>query len=216
MHRKCAVVVTATTIAALLGACADAPTAPAHQDVPPVSVPQSRIIIDHMAEDQSSADFTVTPSGGYFELGRHGIFFPADAICDPRTSTYGPTEWDKPCQVLREPIRIHAEMRFQDGRHWVDFSPELRFAPSRNWKEAVYIYMSAEKQPRHQEIRPDHRHVAESTTLTILWSPYIGAPGIDESVEDRSLRTFEHKPTGFVFRRIKHFSGYNVRDRSDL
>jgi hypothetical protein len=34
-------------------------------------------------------------------------------------------------------------------------------------------------------------------------------PGIDESVEDSSLRTYVSH-TGYAYRRIKHFSGYNL------
>jgi hypothetical protein len=45
-------------------------------------------------------------------------------------------------------------------------------------------------------------------SLNILWSPAIGVPGIDESLEDPSLRTYVLG--GYAYRRIKHFSGYNV------
>jgi hypothetical protein len=47
-------------------------------------------------------------------------------------------------------------------------------------------------------------------SLSILWSPAIGVPGIDESLEDPSLRTYVSPWSGYAYRRIKHFSGYNV------
>jgi hypothetical protein len=151
-----------------------------------------------MAEDKSSADFTVTPSGGFFQMGKHGIVFPRNVICDPRTSSYGPEHWDDSCNVLREPIRIHAELRQQDGREWIDFTPELRFKPSRWPFQWVWIYMKTDAA------------TAPSPSLDILWSPAIGVPGIDESIDDPTLRTFVSPWSGYAYRRIKHFSGYNV------
>ena len=194
--RWCVLVV----FAALTAACADSAVAPMTDDADllPGGAPRPLIIIDQMAEDLSSADFTVTPTGGSFRMGKHGIIFPPNAICDPATSGYGPAMWDAPCAVLREPIRIHAELRQLDGREWVDFTPALRFRPSVYPFAWVWIYMrtDAAAQP--------------GDSLNILWSPAIGVPGIDESLQDRTLRTYVSPWSGYAYRRIKHFSGYNV------
>ena len=185
---------------AMTTACADSSIAPMpdQAEVLPGGAPRPMIIIDEMAGDESFANFTVTPSGGYFRMGKHGIVFPRNVICDPETSSYGRESWDSKCEILRRPIRIRAELRAQDGREWVDFSPELRFKPSRNPFEWVWIYMRT----------PAARYGGNS--LSILWSPAIGVPGIDESLEDPSLRTYVSPWTGYAYRRIKHFSGYNV------
>jgi hypothetical protein len=187
------------TILVMTAACTDAVAPSSNQtQALPGGAPSPRVIVDWMADDASSADFTVPPSGGSFRLGKHGIVFPANVICDPATSGYGRDVWDKDCKILREPIRIHAEVRQQDGREWVDFTPALRFKPSRKPFEWVWIYM------RTDAARQQHR------SLTILWSPAIGVPGIDESVDDRTLRTYVSPRGGYAYRRIKHFSGYNV------
>jgi hypothetical protein len=187
-------------LVAVMAACADSSVTlrPDQAEVLPGGAPRPNIIIDEMAQDESSADFTVTPSGGYFRMGAHGIVFPRNVICDPATSSYGREFWDAPCRVLREPIRIHAELRVQDGREWVDFSPELRFKPSRRASDWVWIYMHTDA-----ATLPDR-------SLTIVWSPAIGVPGIDESLDDATLRTFVLPWSGYAYRRIKHFSGYNV------
>lgn len=187
-------------LAAVTVACADSSIAPSSDEaeVLPGGAPNFLITIHDMAEDYTSADFTVTPSGGFFQMGRHGIVFPRNAICDPATSSYGPEFWDDDCRVLREPIRIHAELRQQDGREWVDFSPALRFRPARRAVDWVWIYMQTDA-----ATLPD-------PSLNILWSPAIGVPGIDESIDDPTLRTFVSPWTGYAYRRIKHFSGYNV------
>src|SRR5688572_24393168 len=124
----------------LVAACGDA-TGPMRfgRRPMPVGAPTLDIIVDRMAEDSSSADFTVTPTGGVFVIGPHAISFPAHSICDPRTSTYGQGEWDQPCDVLAEPIQIHAEVRNQDGRSWVDFTPSLRFVPADSSNRYVWI-----------------------------------------------------------------------------
>lgn len=191
---------TLVAVVAVAAACADGSIAPTSEsaEVLPGGAPRPMIIVNQMAEDESSADFTVTPSGGFFNMGKHGVFFPRHVICDPATSKYGPEFWDEDCEVLGEPIRIHAELRQQDGREWVDFSPELRFKPSRFALAWVWIYMQTDA-----AVLPDQ-------SLTILWSPAIGVPGIDESLEDPTQRTFVSPWSGYAYRRIKHFSGYNV------
>lgn len=145
--------------------------------------------------DAEAADFTVTSAGGTFEIGPHAIHFPKRAICDPASSTYGPTEWDKPCTVADAPVRIHAELRTVGGYEWVEFSPALRFVPTRR----VVVFM-----------RATALDSGTRRTLNILWSPAKGAPGIDESLTDPTLRTHALPEHGLLYRRIKHFSGYQV------
>lgn len=185
-------------LVAITAACADSSVAPMSNksDVLPGGAPNMLIVVNRMAPDERSAEFTVDQSGGYFRMGKHGIVFPRNVICDPNRSDYGPSFWDEDCRTLRRPILIHAELRTQDGREWVDFTPQLRFKPSRNPSDWVWIYMlvggAAQFDP----------------SLNILWSPAIGVPGIDESLDDPSLRTYVKG--GYAYRRIKHFSGYNV------
>jgi hypothetical protein len=187
----------AIAILCVAPACTDDVAAP--ESAAPVESPMFKVIPTYAA-DMKSADIIVEPSGGVFTLGRHSIWFPANSICDPETSTYGLTEWDKPCAPISEPIRIHAKLREQDGRSWVDFSPELRFVPSNDERRWVYLFMSTRtsERPRRNNVPP------------ILWSPAIGMPGIDESLTDATLKTHWSRQFRGVYRRIKHFSGYNV------
>jgi hypothetical protein len=127
--------------------------------------------------------------------GGHEIFFPRRAVCDPATSTYGVTEWDKPCAVLREPITITAQS-FKDanGRPYVDFSPALRFVPDPK-KEVVLSLRD--------------KAAAEDSSTTINWC---GPDGecVDESLERPELSTRHKAGKGVLERVIKHFSGYNI------
>src|SRR5829696_9283162 len=70
-------------------------TAPA-----PVSLaPQGRPMLDLNggSPDSTSTDFYVGPSGGTFFTGNHAVVIPSQSVCDPATSSYGPSTWDSPC-----------------------------------------------------------------------------------------------------------------------
>lgn len=159
-------------------------------------------VISTYSEDRRSADIIVEPSGGVFTLGAHAVYFPASSICDPELSRYGVTEWDKPCTPITAPIAIHAELREQDGRSWVEFSPDIRFVPSDNPEQWVYLFM--------RTTASDGRKLTRKDAPPIYWSPAIGVVGIDESLEDPTMKTKWDKRLGGVYRRIKHFSIYNV------
>ena len=179
-------------LTALLAACGESAVAP----TAPVVDAGARfnVSIDNMASDLSSADFTVTSTGGVFQMGPHAVYFPAQSICDPASSTYGLTEWDKPCVAATAPIQIHAQLRTVGGYEVVEFTPALRFAPSK-WV-MIYMHSAALKTASHR--------------LSILWSPAQGAPGVDESLTDPTVQTHTLRSYGVLYRRIKHFSGYQV------
>jgi len=183
-----------------VAACSDGVTAPRRATLPK-GAPSLDVIVNHMSEDSTSADFTVTPTGGVFIIGKHAVSFPAYSICDPQTSSYGAAEWDAPCETLTSNIDIHAEVRSLDGRTWVDFTPALRFVPTENADNYVWILMKS-----------DVAATAELSAMSILWAPAIGEEGINEAISDSTLRTYVWRTGGIVFRRIKHFSGYNVPD----
>jgi hypothetical protein len=128
-----------------------------------------------------------------FVIGDHRISFDADAICDPRTSTYGPGEWDAPCEVARKPVRITATAwTDEDGNPRVDFEPALRFRPDAQ----VTLYLK------------DKDRAGDIAGLTILWVDPAGNL-VDESLDDPSVSTYIG-PNGSLYRRVKHFSGYLV------
>jgi hypothetical protein len=188
-----------TIVVAVTAACTDAvaPT-PDQADRLPGGAPRPAIVINEMAADQSYAEFTVDAGGGHFKLGKHRVWIPRNAICDPATSGYGPAYWDADCAVISAPIRMRAELRQQDGREWIYFTPHVRFRPSSNPFQWVWMYMRTDAA------------VERDQPPTILWSPDYGLPGIDESLSDPTLRTLVNPWLGIVYRRIKHFSGYNV------
>ncbi|HKG91637.1 MAG TPA: hypothetical protein VKA84_07100 [Gemmatimonadaceae bacterium] len=188
-------------------ACSDAPTAaPESTTAATLPVPRAAIYVDYMdtVSAVKSADITVTPEGGWFQLGKTGVYFPANTICDPAKSTYGTTEWDKSCTVIRKPIKIHAELDTLNSS-WIVFKPDLRFRPSANSDNWVYLFMYT---PTLEGKYADASELEGKWKIN--WLPGNGLPAVDESLLDKTLRTRQYKNTGYVYRRVKHFSGYMV------
>lgn len=180
------------------GACTDHPVSSVSRSNE-IRIP-SLDIFPTYAPDSMSADIIVTPTGGTFVLGVHSIVFPANSICDP-SSSYGVTEWDAPCVPADTNLTFHVELRRDaTGLSWMDFTPSVRFVPSDDAEEWVVLFMN---------LRANSDTVAEKLP-PILWSPAIGAAGVDEAATDSSLRTYHIPETGIVYRRIKHFSGYQA------
>ena len=148
--------------------------------------------------DSASVDFVISPNGGIVDLGNHAVVFPAQSVCDPATSSYGPGTWDDPCTPLQAPISVHAEVRRVNGQTAVDFTPSLRFVPSDNPARWVWLVMYT----------PSAVGRSDLTGFNILWESALGAPGVDETPLDPSLRTYIDTWRGTSLRRIKHFSGY--------
>src|SRR5687768_10882708 len=91
----------------LLGACSsDAPTtAPA---APKATKADVIVEATTTTEDSIIVNLRVTPTGGWYAIGKSGVYFPPNSICEPATTSYGPTEWDKPCTPATRDIHIVA------------------------------------------------------------------------------------------------------------
>ncbi|MEO7084692.1 MAG: hypothetical protein ABI442_10155 [Gemmatimonadaceae bacterium] len=152
-----------------------------------------------------TSNFTVTSSGGTFTIlnGRYKVTVPADAVCEPTTSTYGATEWNQPCDTLApgRQIAIHAVLSSSGGMG-VDFSPALRFSPSK----VVTIGTDQFANTLKQNVAYYQTHVSLLNYLPI-YSLGGGASSVDFGT-DPSLITHVDFNTGSVWRRVKHFSGY--------
>ena len=148
-------------------------------------------------KENTSADFTVSPWGGVYRIGRHAVVFPAHSVCDPSTSGYGAELWDAACAPSTKGIAVHAVMRKQAGVTWVDFSPELRFVPT-SW---VWLVLNT---PQAKHARGD------LSRFNIAYAESIGGVMVNDAAADPTLRTYVDPYGGTMFRRIKHFSGYFV------
>ena len=191
----------ALALAGMTAACTDAPTVPSTGPVEAMSPS----LVTGMSSVGNDGRFTLTVNPTKeqtFRIGRHKVVFPAGSICDPAQSSYGPTEWDRKCKPLKRPITITADTMTVDGHPFINFSPELRFAPSRNAEQWVMLFM--------EDLSAGDETAASS--LNILWHAPDGTL-VDESLADPTLATsvkLHGIGTATVSRRVKHFSGYLV------
>jgi hypothetical protein len=121
------------------------------------------------------------------------LHFPyaAGSICDPAASSYGPGTWDTPCAAATRPVRIVAKSWLDaHGKVATDFRPALRFVPGLG-KPAVLVL----------------KDVALAGTPVDYCSE---AGCVDEALADPALRAYLDHDNGFVYRAVKHFSGYTV------
>jgi hypothetical protein len=213
MRRNYWLVVANVVVLALVAGCRDAivapeaaapvAAAPASMQLAPAGRPQ--LSLSGGASQNGSTDFIVGPRGGVFFAGNHAVVFPANSICDPAKSSYGPGTWDAPCKPLTSSIKIHAEVRSENGRSWVDFSPSLRFVPTADASRRVWMFMYTPEAIGAK---------GALTSFNIYYFATVGGALVDEAATDPSLRTYVDVRTGISARMIKHFSGYLVSQRS--
>jgi hypothetical protein len=199
------------TIAAITG-CSDSLTSPRGATAKTVTA-GDRPSLDYSGPLRfggfRSSTFTLTPAGGTYSVGDgfYTLTVPKDGVC-VLESSYGPGEWDSPCATLGEgkSIQVTATYGFANGGPVVDFSPELRFSPTAQVTLSTGMYA-----PLLTALRP---WLATNPSLLqyfgMYYTPDLGATATTDAAFDASLVTHINLRTGLVWRRVKHFSGYNV------
>ena len=187
----------AIALTAVTTACAADAVAP---DAPSLARQQETVETSSLTyQDTTITVFFVDPTVSQsYSVGRiHKLWLRAGAICNPLTSSYGPSHWDDPCDPLTIPMLVTAKSWIDaNGHPYIDFSPNLRFRPVGTKRASAELFMK----DRNASIDP---------TTKILYCSSNGSC-IDESIDDPSLATRFDLPNGFVYRKIKHFSGYNI------
>jgi hypothetical protein len=190
-------------LAASLAACSENSMAP-RDTSPTTSVAGGGATAALTSNDTIRFSITIEPwHTTYYYLGQgNSITFPAHSLC-MLGSSYGPTEWDKPCMPAWSSLTVNAKAWLDGSGHArVDFDKHIRFVPSSNpyqWVVLTFADLQASLDP----------------FFNILYCPDTGAC-YDESKLDPSLATVRDPVTGKVTRRIKHFSGYNVAAGDDV
>ena len=163
----------------------EAPTSSAHGTYA-IAYPSNAITYQFVHNPTASATYIV---------GTHMVHFPAYTICDPAVSGYGASTWLNSCPKLTSPIVITATTWIDlFGRAQIDFNNEIRFYKN-NFNQLPAIYLR------------------DPFAAFSSWSrvDYCSASGcVNEAATDAALGTQRDPITGYLFRLIRHFSGYNV------
>lgn len=194
---------TLVTMMAVAG-CQESVSAPPGGSAGPVSMMLApsgspQLSLGSNAQDEDF-DFTVSPAGGTYFFGNNAVVFPSNSICDRSISTYlyGPGTWDTPCVAMTSAQKIHATVRTAKLGTWVDFSPSLRFVPSQDARRWVYLFMYT----------PNVIGATDISKYPILWTPALGANGVNDAVINPTLKTYVDTKSGISMRRMEHFTGY--------
>jgi hypothetical protein len=191
---------------AALAACSENSVAPSSNAASaPTSITGGGASAALTSTDTIRFSITIEPwhQTSYYLGSGNSIVFPAHSLCDVQTSTYGVTEWDKPCvpETSATTVNVKAWLDGQ-GHARVDFDQHLRFVPSNTpaqWVVISFADFQASLDP----------------FFNILYCPTATSVCFDESVNDPTLLTVRNPITGKITRRIKHFSGYNVAAGDD-
>ncbi|HKG93736.1 MAG TPA: hypothetical protein VKA84_17645 [Gemmatimonadaceae bacterium] len=133
-----------------------------------------------------------------FNFSNGFVNFPARSICAP-SSTYGVGTWDAPCTAVDTAVTITAySWKDLRGHPVVVFEPSLRFVTTRNTGVALALFDST---------------ASITNVLPIIWCDDATFTCVDESIADPSVKTsyVVSGSVGYLYRRIKHFSGYMVQ-----
>jgi hypothetical protein len=178
------------TLAALaftLAACSDSPVDPASSTLKPEGA--------HLTLASTSVTTaTLYPQydNVYVSVEGHRIVIPAYSICQVGVSGYGPGFWDKSCTPQTSPIVFTITTSVDtDGSSRVTVKPDVRFVPSKT----VMAYFKDAK----GSVTPGS---------FISYCTLLGC--VDEGKTDAAMTTYRDPSQGIIYRRLKHFSGYNV------
>jgi hypothetical protein len=161
-------------------------------------VPSSRILY---GIPDGTYTITVVPGqAASFDIGGTSrLDIPADGVCDLATSGYGAGTWDAPCSPTAVPVTITVTSQGSNTANpKLDFEPALRFNPAKN----VQLYMYGKNVTASDAKNWLIKYCAQNT---------LGQKAcIDESATDSSLTSSVDYTNQVVFRRIKHFSDYEL------
>ncbi|MCC6771305.1 MAG: hypothetical protein IT360_08850 [Gemmatimonadaceae bacterium] len=141
--------------------------------------------------------FTLDPKAGglvTFGSGHRLVIYPW-AICDPKSSGYGPTTWLNNCIQATTAIKFTIRsFTTKAGRPGTSVMPNVRFAPG----SLVRLYF----------------HDAKLTTFGKVHIPWCNSAGVcvDEGKSDTWQQTYyaPGNPGYWVYRNLRHFSSYIV------
>ena len=134
-----------------------------------------------------------------FRLGPNHLSIPANSVCNLLTSGYGAPYWDRPCLPQLAPVTLTVIIKNASSLHpSIQFFPAMRFNPAKT----VQLFMYA------PQVSP-----TDAQNWLMYYCPDFGSC-VDESRTDSALVTYIDYNNNVLFRRVKHFSGYTVAERT--
>lgn len=139
----------------------------------------------------------------HIALGPNRIDIPANAVCDVGKSGYGPAYWDLPCTPETKPVTLTITVTGAGtDTASVDFQPAMRFNPDKVVTLNFFVASVTKADARNWDI------LYCGTTDTS--GSGSGKKCVNEALTDHDLATHADYTNSVLFRRIKHFSIYQL------
>jgi hypothetical protein len=176
-------------LAFTLAACSDAPVDPASSTN---ALKPEGAHLTIASTSVTTATLYPQYDNVYVSVEGHRITIPAYSICQVGVSGYGPGFWDRPCTPQTGPVVFTITTTVDtDGSSRVSVKPDVRFVPAKQ----VMAYFKD----------------AKGALTPGSYIAYCSVQGCeDEGKTDPSMTTYRDPSQGIIYRRLKHFSGYNV------
>jgi len=152
-----------------------------------------------------------------FSLGPNRLEIPANAVCALGSSSYGAAFWNSPCTPQTAPVQLTVTVRNASSDHpSVDFQPAMRFNPQTNVQLYIYVPNVSQQDAKNWIITycPNSGSGSGSLSTSNSGSGSSSSNGsgqcVNEALTDPDLRTFVDYDASVLFRRLKHFSRYQV------
>jgi hypothetical protein len=153
----------------------------------------------------------MSPEGGKAQIGAFILSYPANAVCDPSTTAYGPSEWHNACETLNEPITITAKYWVENGHLHSDFSPDIRFDPSK-----VVTITTHDQALVGLDSTGQANYAIWYSVRVGEYRYFIDDFAVDPDVATIFSQDSDGLATGFAKRRVFHFSGYLYREGGSI
>lgn len=147
-----------------------------------------------------------------FSLGPNRLEIPAWAVCKVGITNYGPTFWNAPCTPQTTPVQLTVTVKnAASDNPSVDFQPAMRFSPDKVVQLFFYVPNVSQTDAKNWVIT--YCPNAGSGSLSTSTSGSGSSGGcVNEALTDPDLQTFVDYNANMLFRRLKHFSRYQVDD----
>ena len=148
-------------------------------------------------------------------LGPNRLEIPANAVCALGTSSYGAAFWNAPCTPETSPVQLTVTVRnAASDNPSVDFQPAMRFNPEKTVSIFFYVPNVSQSDAKNWIITycPNGGSGSFSTSSSGSGSGSGWSSGkcVNEALTDPDLRTYVDYNASVLFRRLKHFSRYQV------
>ena len=147
-----------------------------------------------------------------FSLGPNRLEIPAYAVCALGVTSYGATFWNAPCAPQTAPVQLTVTVKnAASDNPSVDFQPAMRFSPDKVVQIFFYVPNVSQTDAKNWVITYCPNAGSGSISTSTSGSGSSGSGGcVNEALADPDLQTFVDYNANVLFRRLKHFSRYEV------